>query len=70
MIFFGHVSPAGILELDHPELYSDLLKGRLLCRVELFEQISALSTCFSPQYLSGERQGSTKALSATSSERI
>jgi hypothetical protein len=23
MIFFGRVSPAGILELDHPELYSD-----------------------------------------------
>lgn len=29
MIFFGGVSPAGILELDHPELYSDLLKGKL-----------------------------------------
>ena len=29
MIFFGDVSPAGILELDHPELYSDLLKGKL-----------------------------------------
>jgi hypothetical protein len=28
MIFFGHVTPAGILELDHPELYGDLLKGR------------------------------------------
>jgi hypothetical protein len=27
MIFFGHVSAAGILELDHPELYGDLLKA-------------------------------------------
>lgn len=36
MIFFGHVSPGGILALDHPELYSDLLKGRLAnCRVQL-----------------------------------
>jgi hypothetical protein len=36
MIFFGTVSAAGILELDHPELYSDLLKGRLAnCRVQL-----------------------------------
>jgi hypothetical protein len=36
MIFLGHVSPGGILELDHPELYSDLLKGRLAnCRVQL-----------------------------------
>jgi hypothetical protein len=36
MMFFGHVSPAGSLELDHPELYSDLLKGRLAnCRVQL-----------------------------------
>jgi hypothetical protein len=26
MIFFGHVSPGGVLELDHPERYSDLLK--------------------------------------------
>ena len=29
MIFFGDVSPAGILEIDHPELCSDLLKGKL-----------------------------------------
>ena len=29
MIFFGHVTPAGILELHHLELYGDLLKGRL-----------------------------------------
>jgi hypothetical protein len=36
MIFFGTVSPGGILELDHPDLYSDLLKGRLAnCRVQL-----------------------------------
>ena len=36
MIFFGHISPGGVLELDHPELYSDLLKGRLAnCRVQL-----------------------------------
>jgi hypothetical protein len=36
MIFFGRVSVAGILELDHPELYSDLLKGKLAnCRVQL-----------------------------------
>jgi hypothetical protein len=36
MIFLGHVSPGGILELDHPELYSDLIKGRLAnCRVQL-----------------------------------
>jgi hypothetical protein len=36
MIFFGHVTPAGVLELDHPELYNDLLKGRLAnCRVQL-----------------------------------
>lgn len=36
MIFFGRVSPAGILELDNPELYSDLLKGKLAnCRVQL-----------------------------------
>jgi hypothetical protein len=36
MIFFGHVSAAGILELDHPELYGDLLKGRLAnCRVQI-----------------------------------
>jgi hypothetical protein len=36
MIFSGHVSPGGVLELDHPELYSDLLKGRLAnCRVQL-----------------------------------
>jgi hypothetical protein len=36
MIFFGHVSPGGVLELDHPELLSDLLKGRLAnCRVQL-----------------------------------
>jgi hypothetical protein len=36
MIFFGHITPAGILELDHPELYGDLLKGRLAnCRVQL-----------------------------------
>ena len=36
MIFFGHVSAAGILELDHPELYGDLLKGHLAnCRVQL-----------------------------------
>ena len=27
MIFFVHVSPGGVLELDHPELLSDLLKG-------------------------------------------
>src|ERR1700745_2364083 len=27
MIFFGHVSPGGVLELDDPETYSDLLKG-------------------------------------------
>jgi hypothetical protein len=36
MIFFGDVSPAGLLELDHSKLYSDLLKGRLAnCRVKL-----------------------------------
>jgi hypothetical protein len=36
MIFFGHITPAGVLELDHPELYNDLLKGRLAnCRVQL-----------------------------------
>jgi len=36
MIFFGHVTPAGILELDHLELYGDLLKGRLAyCRVQI-----------------------------------
>ena len=36
MIFFGHVSPGGVLELDHPERYSDLLKGRLAnCRVQV-----------------------------------
>lgn len=36
MIFFGNVSPGGVLELDHPELYSDLLKGKLAnCRVQL-----------------------------------
>jgi hypothetical protein len=36
MIFQGTVSPGGILEPDHPELYSDLLKGRLAnCRVQL-----------------------------------
>jgi hypothetical protein len=36
MIFFGHVTPAGVLELDYPELYNDLLKGRLAnCRVQL-----------------------------------
>jgi len=29
MIFLGLVSPDGTLELDHPELYSDLLKGKL-----------------------------------------
>ena len=35
MIFFGHVSAAGILELDHPDLYGDLLKGKLAnCRVQ------------------------------------
>jgi hypothetical protein len=34
MIFFGHISPGGILELDQPELYNDLLKGKLAsCRV-------------------------------------
>jgi hypothetical protein len=33
MIFFGRVSAAGILELDHPELYGDLLKGRLATAV-------------------------------------
>ena len=36
MIFFGHVTAAGILELDHPELYGDLLRGKLAnCRVQL-----------------------------------
>jgi hypothetical protein len=36
MLFLGTVSPGGVLELDHPELYSDLLKGRLAnCRVQL-----------------------------------
>ena len=36
MIFFGAITPGGILELDHPELYSDLLKGGLAnCRVQL-----------------------------------
>jgi|SRR5712664_514880 len=36
MIFFGHVTPAGILELHHLELYGDLLKGRLAnCRVQI-----------------------------------
>ena len=36
MIFFGHITPAGVLELDHPELYNDLLKGKLAnCRVQL-----------------------------------
>jgi hypothetical protein len=36
MIFIGRVSAAGILELDHPELYGDLLKGKLAnCRVQL-----------------------------------
>lgn len=36
MIFFGTISPGGTLELDHPELYNDLLKGRLAnCRVQL-----------------------------------
>jgi hypothetical protein len=36
MIFFGRVSAAGILDLDHPELYSDLLKGKLAnSRVQL-----------------------------------
>jgi hypothetical protein len=36
MIFFGCVSAAGILELDHPELYGDLLKGKFAnCRVQL-----------------------------------
>jgi hypothetical protein len=36
MLFFGTVSPGGTLELDHPELYRDLLKGRLAnCRVQL-----------------------------------
>jgi hypothetical protein len=36
MIFFGTITPSGTLELDHPELYSDLLKGRLAnCRIQL-----------------------------------
>ena len=36
MIFFGHVTAAGTLELDHPELYGDLLRGKLAnCRVQL-----------------------------------
>jgi hypothetical protein len=36
MIFFGAITHGGILELDHPELYSDLLKGGLAnCRVQL-----------------------------------
>jgi hypothetical protein len=36
MIFFGQVTPAGILELHHLELYGDLLKGRLAnCRVQI-----------------------------------
>ncbi|MGZ4869672.1 MAG: hypothetical protein ACXV2F_04860 [Halobacteriota archaeon] len=36
MIFFDHISSGGVLELDHPEFYSDLLKDRLAnCRVQL-----------------------------------
>jgi hypothetical protein len=53
MIFFGHVTAAGILELDHLECYSDLLKGRLAnCRVQLdidrtrhLARSSSLRTC-------------------------
>lgn len=29
MIFHGTVTPQGVLELDHPGLYEDLLKGKL-----------------------------------------
>jgi hypothetical protein len=36
MLFFGTVTPGGVLELDNPELYNDLLKGRLgNCRIQL-----------------------------------
>jgi hypothetical protein len=36
MIVFGAITHGSILELDHPELYSDLLKGGLAnCRVQL-----------------------------------
>lgn len=36
MLFQAYVTPGGVLELDHPELFNELLKGRLAnCRVQL-----------------------------------